>query len=118
MTFQYCNTRNLKKRQVHTSSKDRLNGDERCINLLRELPNSLVRVLIGVGVDVGLERPRLGEQWQCHWNRQTLSRVDLLHSGQDALYMPLHFPKVSNICHLSDHLTNLSKSSCKVCGSL
>ena len=27
----------------------------------------------------------------------------------------LHFPKLNNICHLSDHLTNLSMSSCKLC---
>ena len=25
----------------------------------------------------------------------------------------LHFPKLNNICHFSDHLTNLSMSSCK-----
>ena len=27
----------------------------------------------------------------------------------------LHFPKLNNICHFSDHLTNLSMSSCKFC---
>ncbi len=27
----------------------------------------------------------------------------------------LHFPKLNNICHFSDHLTNLSMSSCKYC---
>ena len=27
----------------------------------------------------------------------------------------LHFPKLNNICHLSDHLSNLSMSFCKVC---
>ena len=26
----------------------------------------------------------------------------------------LHFPKLNNICHFSDHLTNLSRSSCKL----
>ena len=29
----------------------------------------------------------------------------------------LHFPKLNNICHCSDHLTNLSMSSCSVCYS-
>ena len=29
--------------------------------------------------------------------------------------MHLHFPKFNNICHFSDHLTNLSRSSCKLC---
>ena len=27
----------------------------------------------------------------------------------------LHFPKLNNICHFSDHLTNLSMSSCQFC---
>ena len=27
----------------------------------------------------------------------------------------LHFPKLNNICHFSDHLTNFSRSSCKLC---
>ena len=27
----------------------------------------------------------------------------------------LHFPQLNNICHYSDHLTNLSMSSCKFC---
>ena len=27
----------------------------------------------------------------------------------------LHFPKLNNICHFSDHLTNLSMSSCNFC---
>ena len=27
----------------------------------------------------------------------------------------LHFPKSNNICHFSDHLTNLSMSSCQFC---
>ena len=30
----------------------------------------------------------------------------------------LHFPKLNNICHFSDHLTNLSRSSCKLCLSV
>ena len=27
----------------------------------------------------------------------------------------LHFPKLNNICHFSDHLTNLLMSSCNIC---
>ncbi len=27
----------------------------------------------------------------------------------------LHFPKLNNICNFSDHLTNLSMSSCNLC---
>ena len=27
----------------------------------------------------------------------------------------LHSPKLNNICHFSDHLTNVSMSSCKLC---
>ena len=30
----------------------------------------------------------------------------------------LHFPKLNNICHFYDHLTNLSRSSCKLCLSV
>ena len=30
----------------------------------------------------------------------------------------LHFPKLNNICHFSDHLTNLSRSPCKLCLSV
>ena len=30
----------------------------------------------------------------------------------------LHFPKLNNICHFSDHFTNLSRSSCKLCLSV
>ena len=30
----------------------------------------------------------------------------------------LHFPKLNNIYHFSDHLTNLSRSSCKLCLSV
>ena len=30
----------------------------------------------------------------------------------------LHFPKLNNICHFSDHLTNLFRSSCKLCLSV
>ena len=30
----------------------------------------------------------------------------------------LHFPKLNNICHFSDHLTNLARSSCKLCLSV
>ena len=30
----------------------------------------------------------------------------------------LHFPKFNIICHFSDHLTNLSRSSCKLCLSV
>ena len=29
-------------------------------------------------------------------------------------WMHLHLPKLSNICHFSDHFTNLVRSSCKV----
>ena len=32
--------------------------------------------------------------------------------------MHLHFPKLNNIYHFSDHLTNLSRSSCKLCLSV
>ena len=32
--------------------------------------------------------------------------------------MHLQFPKLNNICHFSDHLTNLSRSSCKLCLSV
>ena len=32
--------------------------------------------------------------------------------------MHLHFPKLNNICHFSNHLTNLSRSSCKLCLSV
>ena len=32
--------------------------------------------------------------------------------------MHLHFSKFNNICHFSDHLTNLSRSSCKRCLSV
>ena len=32
--------------------------------------------------------------------------------------MRLHFPKFNNICYFSDHLTNLSGSSCKLCLSV
>ena len=30
----------------------------------------------------------------------------------------LHLPKCNNICHFSDHLTHLSRSSCKLCLSV
>ena len=51
-------------KHVPTSSKDGLDSDEGCVDLFGKLSHSLVRVLIGVGVYVGLERPRLGEQRQ------------------------------------------------------
>ena len=37
--------------------------------------------------------------------------------GMFAGYMcrHLHFPKLNNICHFSEHLTNLSMSSCRYC---
>ena len=34
------------------------------------------------------------------------------------MWIHLHFPKLNNICHFPDHLTNFSRSSCKLCLSV
>ena len=59
----------FRNHQCPTSAQDRLYGDEGGVYLLRELSHGLVGVLVRVGVYVGLEGPRLGEQGQGDWNQ-------------------------------------------------
>ena len=66
--LQNCNLL-FRNHQCPTSAKDRLDGDEGGVYLLRELSHRLVRVLVRMGVYVGLEGPRLGEQGQGDWNQ-------------------------------------------------
>jgi len=66
--LQNCNLL-FRKHQFPTSAKDRLNGDEGGVYLLRELSHGLIWVLVCVGIYVGLEGPRLGEQGQGDWKQ-------------------------------------------------
>lgn len=48
------------------AADDCLDGDARGVDLARELTHRLVRVLVGVRVDVGARGADLGEKWSCH----------------------------------------------------